>query len=110
MYELLCTDDLQRQLLQPGGGFARIYGPDGAPLGNTFKEDEEGIIYADIDLGVISLSKAAADPVGHYARPDVTRLLLNKTPGDRVISHLLPGMVVADGPNASEAPAGLTAN
>jgi nitrilase len=96
MHELLCIDDLQRQLLQPGGGFAKIYGPDGAPLGKTFKEDEEGILYADIDLGVISLSKSAADPVGHYARPDVTRLLLNKTPGDRVVSHLLPGMVVAE--------------
>jgi aliphatic nitrilase len=109
MHELLCTDEVQRQLLLPGGGFARIYGPDGAPLGNPLKEDEEGIVYADIDLGVISLSKSAADPAGHYARPDVTRLLLNKTPGDRVISHLLPGMVVADQPNAGEAPS-LAAN
>ena len=40
---------------------------------------------ADIDLGMISLAKAAADPAGHYSRPDVTRLLLNKTPGDRVM-------------------------
>jgi len=62
MHELLCTDDLQRQLLLQGGGFARIYGPDGAPLGNTLPENEEGIIYADIDLGMISLSKSAADP------------------------------------------------
>ncbi len=34
---------------------------------------------------MISLAKAAADPAGHYARPDVTRLLLDKTPGDRVV-------------------------
>jgi nitrilase len=94
MHELLCTDDLQRQLLLQGGGFARIYGPDGAPLGNTLPENEEGIIYADIDLGMISLSKSAADPAGHYARPDVTRLLLNKTPGDRVVSHAPPGVIV----------------
>ena len=38
-----------------------------------------------IDLGMISLAKAAADPAGHYARPDVTRLVLDKTPGDRVV-------------------------
>jgi aliphatic nitrilase len=96
MQDLLCTDEVQRKLLLQGGGFARIYGPDGAPLGTTLPEDEEGILFADIDLGEISLSKSAADPAGHYARPDVTRLLLNTTPGDRVVSHLLPGMVVPD--------------
>jgi len=53
-------------------------------------ETEEGIIYADLDLGMISLAKAAADPAGHYARPDVTRLLLNKTPGDRVVVRATP--------------------
>jgi nitrilase len=94
MHELLCTDDTQRRLLWQGGGFARIYGPDGAPLSDALAENEEGLIYAEIDLGMISLAKSAADPAGHYARPDVTRLLLNKTPGDRVISHLLPGMIV----------------
>src|SRR6266403_1693213 len=108
MHELLCTDDLQRQLLLQGGGFARIYGPDGAPLGNTLPENEEGIIYADIDLGMISLSKSAADPAGHYARPDVTRLLLNKTPGDRVVSHALPGMIVGEGAIAVEPHAAAT--
>lgn len=103
MHEALCTDELQRQLLLQGGGFARIYGPDGSQLGNTLPETEEGLILADIDLGVISLSKAAADPAGHYARPDVTRLLLNKTPGDRVVSHVPHSMVVADAANAGEA-------
>jgi aliphatic nitrilase len=43
---------------------------------------------------MISLAKAAADPSGHYARPDVTRLMLNRTPGDRVINFTMPGMVV----------------
>lgn len=86
MHELLCTDDLQRQLLHVGGGHARIYGPDGAELGTSLAPDAEGLVLADIDLGMISLAKHAADPVGHYARPDVTRLLLNKTPGDRVVT------------------------
>jgi aliphatic nitrilase len=86
MHAMLCTDETKRQLLRAGGGYTRIYGPDGAPLGETIPEGEEGIVYADIDLGVISLAKAAADPAGHYARPDVTRLWLNKTPGDRVVS------------------------
>jgi aliphatic nitrilase len=102
MHELLCTDDVQRQLLLQGGGFARIYGPDGAPMGNTLEETEEGLVLADIDLGTISLSKSAADPTGHYSRPDVTRLLLNKTPGDRVVSHMLPGMVIGEVTGATE--------
>ena len=100
MHEQLCTDDLQRQLLLAGGGFARIYGPDGSPLGDALPENEEGLVIADIDLGMISLSKAAADPAGHYARPDVTRLLLNKTPGDRVVAHVMPGMALTDAVDA----------
>lgn len=111
MHEQLCSDDLQRQLLLPGGGFARIYGPDGAPLGGTLPENEEGILYADIDLGTIALSKAAADPAGHYARPDVTRLLLDSTPRERVVLHrVAAGTVgpVATGPalSAAELPPG----
>ncbi len=91
MHEMLCTDEMQRQFLLPGGGFARIYAPDGSELGTRLEETEEGLVVADIDLGMISLAKAAADPAGHYARPDVTRLLLNKTPGKRVISEVSEG-------------------
>jgi nitrilase len=88
MHEMLCTDDLQRQLLLQGGGFARIYAPDGSSLGTPLQEHEEGLVIADIDLGLIALAKAAADPAGHYARPDVTRLLFNKTRADRVVTHV----------------------
>ena len=94
MIELLCTDDAKKAMLLPGGGFARIYGPDGQMLHEPLAEDAEGLVYADLDLGMISLAKAAADPAGHYARPDVTRLLLNKTPGDRVVSFSAPGVEI----------------
>jgi nitrilase len=104
MHETLCTDDLQRQLLLQGGGFARIYGPDGTPLGNTLPETEEGIIYADIDLGMISLSKAAADPAGHYSRPDVTRLLLDKAPRERVVTQQHAAAEVTGADPAEPAP------
>jgi nitrilase len=94
MIELLCTDDTKRMLLQPGGGFAGIYAPDGQLMTEPLAEDVEGIVYADLDLGMISLAKAAADPSGHYSRPDVTRLLLNKTPGDRVVPFATPGVEI----------------
>jgi aliphatic nitrilase len=48
------------------------------------------LLYADIDLGMISIAKAAADPAGHYARPDVTRLLFNNRPAHRVETLALP--------------------
>lgn len=86
MIEQLCGDDPgKRKLLLEGGGFARIYAPDGQLMHAPLPEDQEGLVYADIDLGMISLAKAAADPAGHYARPDVTRLVLDQTPGDRVV-------------------------
>lgn len=90
MSELMCTDDSKRQMLGVGGGHARIYGPDGSPLGTPLAEDAEGLVIADIDLGMIALAKAAADPSGHYSRPDVTQLLLNKTRRTPVVVQLTP--------------------
>lgn len=75
--ELLCTTDEARDLLKIGGGFARIYGPDGADLATPLPPDQEGILYADINLDAVTMAKVAADPVGHYSRSDVTRLLFN---------------------------------
>ncbi|MCR6484973.1 carbon-nitrogen hydrolase family protein [Amycolatopsis sp. OK19-0408] len=78
--DLFCADDTQRQLLGLGGGFARIYGPEGTPLAEPLPETEEGILYADLDPALIAIAKSAADPVGHYARPDVFRLLISRNP------------------------------
>ena len=88
MIQMLCGDDpAKNQLLLQGGGFTTIYAPDGQLMHEPLPEGSEGIVYADIDLGMISLAKAAADPAGHYARPDVTRLLLNKAPAARVVTR-----------------------
>ena len=104
MVQLLCGDDpTKRQLLQEGGGFTGIYAPDGQLLSTPLPEGQEGLVYADLDLGMISLAKAAADPAGHYARPDVTRLLLDKTPGDRVVLRQRAAAVVEPGAMADPA-------
>ena len=87
MVEMLCVDATKKQLLLAGGGFAQIYAPDGQLISAPLPETEEGLVYADIDLGMIALAKAAADPAGHYSRPDVTCLLLDKTPRDRVVTR-----------------------
>ncbi|MDT4857329.1 hypothetical protein FQZ97_917500 [compost metagenome] len=39
---------------------------------------------------MIGLAKNAMDPVGHYARPDVHRLLLNRKKGSPVEHFSLP--------------------
>jgi nitrilase len=73
------TDD-QRAMLggDGGGGASRIYAPDGQIISNLLPHNEEGLVYAVIDVSTIPLAKAAADPSGHYSRPDVTQLLFDQ--------------------------------
>ena len=67
----LCGRELP---MPPGGGSSMIFGPDGRPLADYLPPDQEGIVTAEINLDLLAFSKALADPVGHYARPDVLRL------------------------------------
>src|SRR3981189_2720651 len=90
MIDELCDSPEKHAFLHAGGGHAVIYGPDGSSLAEKLPPDQEGILYADIDLGMIGVAKNAADPAGHYSRPDVTRLLLNKSRANRVEHFSLP--------------------
>jgi len=50
-------------------------------------ENQEGIVYGEIDFDKIILAKHFVDCVGHYSRPDVFTLLFNNrrlTPVERV--------------------------
>ena len=90
MVDLICDTEKKKKLLTVGGGYSTIFGPDGIPLVERRAADWEGLICAEIDLGLISLAKAAADLAGHYARADVTRLLINRSPNVRVEEFRLP--------------------
>ncbi|MEU9288933.1 carbon-nitrogen hydrolase family protein [Streptomyces sp. NPDC048275] len=83
--ETFATTDEQRALLTAGAGSARIFGPDGSPLGKPLDEHAEGFVVADIDLSLIDLAKNAADPAGHYAKTDATRLLHDDRPKSAVV-------------------------
>jgi nitrilase len=102
MVEEMCDTEDKRNLVHEGGGHAVIYGPDGSPLAEKLPETSEGIVYATIDLATISVAKNAADPAGHYSRPDVVRLLFNNKPAKRVEHFSLPHDVVAPVPNGAE--------
>lgn len=80
MFEIICDTDTKKALLSVGGGYAQIYAPDGQLIINTMAPEEEGLVYADIDLGMISLAKGPADPAGHYSRTGVTCLVLDHRP------------------------------
>jgi nitrilase len=90
MVDELCDTPDKHQLTHVGGGHAVIYGPDGTPLVEKLPEDAEGLLIAEIDLGMIGVAKNAMDPVGHYSRPDVHRLLLNRRKASRVEPFALP--------------------
>src|SRR6201996_3742600 len=87
-HDLYCDTDVKRQLLLQGGGFARIFGPEGSPLGENLDETAEGLVIAALDFSLIAIAKSAADPVGHYSRPDVLRLLINRAPNPVVVDRV----------------------
>jgi nitrilase len=59
-----------------------------SPLGDVLAGPlygEEGILFADLDLGEVARSKIDFDAVGHYARPDVFELIVNERPAPPVV-------------------------
>ncbi len=86
MVDIVCGDDAAaRARFLPGGGRAMIYGPDGRPLSEARDPHWEGLIHAELDLSLIAVAKSGVDPAGHYARSDVTQLLINRQPRRAVV-------------------------
>jgi len=52
-----------------------------SPLGEVIAGPlygEEGILYADLDLDDVARGKFDFDVIGHYARPDVFKLIVDE--------------------------------
>lgn len=84
--KFFCGDNPDKiALLNHGGGIAQIISPGGTYLCEPLPEDEEGIVYADIDLNNILVTKSFLDPHGQYSRPDIFCLNINKDPKPRTV-------------------------
>ncbi len=59
-------------------GHSAIVAPSGDLLAGPLL-DEEGILYATVDIVAARAQRRMFDPVGHYARPDVFTLTVNTT-------------------------------
>jgi aliphatic nitrilase len=86
------VDDRMREMMEVGpegerflarpevSGGSAIIAPDARILAGPLPGDREEILYADMDFDIGVALKLRHDLAGHYNRPDIFRLLVNKTP------------------------------
>jgi len=93
--EMLAPDQPMRELLSgTPAAFSGIYGPDGRLMTEPLIDDE-GIVYAEIDLNRCIEPKQYHDIIGHYNRFDIFELNVNRAVQSSVRLH--DGATEADG-------------
>ncbi len=106
--DLEILSDLENWPATLSRGGTAIYGPLGECLAGPLN-GEAGILYADLDRSEIARGKFDFDVVGHYARPDVFRLLVNEAPLNAAVPWA-SGPVPAESAPAASAPVSPSSN
>ena len=84
---------------RPRSALSGVFGPDGRPVTKPLIDDE-GIVYAEIDLAKCIQPKQMHDIVGHYNRFDIFQLHVDdrpRTPVTFSTDHLAAGIDTTTG-------------
>jgi len=80
-----------------GGCFTAIVSPEGTLLEPPLTDDE-GMVVADLDMSLITKRKRMMDSIGHYARPELLRLVVDRSVHTPTSDRLAPPLPTHDDP------------
>jgi aliphatic nitrilase len=86
-------DEKLRRALR-GGCMTAIVSPEGAHVVPPLTQGE-GILVAELDMGLIVKRKRMMDSVGHYARPELLHLVFNDRPARPMETWSAPAFVAS---------------